>query len=158
MKTLRDCVRLAWHLRFVAVMVLGFILLCSLLLETFVRRGSYLLWTFGIIIVGVLGHAWVVRRRNEKRGWRVQCASPVGWAYEERRDGVWEGITFPELGDYRETPHIIDLGDAATWTAHPDWARERREEILHRVRSQLKRPHYILRENAKPSDSSATLS
>jgi hypothetical protein len=148
MKSLRDRVQLAWDLRFVIVMLLGFILFCILLVEAFLKRSSYMLWSFAIIIVGVLAEAWRVRRRNEKRGWRVQCASPVGWAYEEMRDGVWEGITFPELGDYRESPHVIDLGAAPKWTAYPDWMRERREEILTRVRSELKRPHYILRENA----------
>ncbi len=148
MKHLKRKLSELWDLRFVIAGLLALALLVSLLIEAWTRYPRYVQASAALFVLFVFGSAWLRGRRNERRGWRVTCASPVGWAYEEKRDGVWEGITFPELGDFREPPHVIDLGAASKWEAHPAWMRDRRDEIITRVRSELKRPQFVLRENA----------
>jgi len=86
------------------------------------------------------------RSEEERRGWRIRCEVAGRWAYEEKIDGTWSGFTFDELGDYRESPYVIDVRDSARWEACPAWARERRQQILARIASQLRPPHYHLKE------------
>jgi hypothetical protein len=91
------------------------------------------------------------RSRESARGWRVRCVVAGRWAYEELHGDVWSGVAFDELGDYRESPHIIDVRSLDRWEAYPDWARERRATIIDRIKAELPRSHYCFRE-ATPSE------
>jgi hypothetical protein len=97
----------------------------------------------GFMIFAVLMLAWEYRNRKEEeehRGWRVRCLAAGRWAYEERKETGWVGITLEELGDHRESPHIIGV------PAFPDWASARREEIVARLKSELKSPLFVLKD------------
>ena len=83
---------------------------------------------------------------ESKRGWRIKARGAGAFAYEEKRQGIWVGFTMDELTDYREPPHHLQIMCSARWSEYPDWAHARREEILRRIRSELKEPDYVLKE------------
>lgn len=95
-----------------------------------------------ILVIGAI--AVVVDRRlvERRRGWRVRCLEAGVWAYEELHAGVWITLCFDELGDYRETPAIIDVRSVERWGEFPSWALARRSLIIERLKSELKPPHY----------------
>ncbi len=86
------------------------------------------------------------RAEEERRGWRIRCEVAGRWAYQEKIAGAWSGLTFEEVGDYRELPHVIDVRDSLRWAALPAWAQEKRQQILSRIASELRPPHYHLKE------------
>jgi hypothetical protein len=86
------------------------------------------------------------RAAEEKRGWRLRCVSAGSWAYEEKRAGSWGGFIMSELTDYREPPHHLQIMSQPRWIEYPEWTQGRREEILRRIRSELKEPDYVLKE------------
>lgn len=109
---------------------------------------AIILCVIAFTVFAVFMLAWSAsdrRAEEERRGWRLRCFGAGSWAYEEKRNGEWVGVTFEETTDFRESPHTIDVRPER-WTAFPSWAIERREEILVRMRSQLKRPQYVIEE------------
>ncbi len=107
---------------------------------------SQLLIVGSIFLFAVLIRVvWVVVRNNAK-GWRVRSISPEGWVYEERHNGAWVGITMAELMDYREPPHVLRIMSASRWTEYPEWTHGRRDEIVARIKAELKEPNYVLQE------------
>jgi len=101
---------------------------------------------FGLLLVALLILNWRDKRKIDRRGWRVRCVAAGHWAYEERREEGWVGVALEELGDYRESPHIIGIPAAERWSRFPAWSSERRDEIIERVKSVLKTPHYVLKD------------
>jgi hypothetical protein len=90
--------------------------------------------------------------RNEMRGWRLRPVEPRRWAYEEKRGNAWVGIPFQELGRRQGPPFVVVAPSTVTWRTYPGWARQRRMEILGRVRSELSIRRYVIEglEEAKP--------
>ena len=70
--------------------------------------------------------------RDERRGWRLRLATPGRWAYEELREGVWEGIPFEEVAEINEVPYVVFAPSVETWRTFPAWVQGRRMEILDR--------------------------
>jgi hypothetical protein len=102
---------------------------------------------FGVLVALTLGIAGEDKRSQEvQRGWRLRCVLAGHWVYEEKRGDSWVSITFEEISDYREPPHIIDLRRAERWAEFPAWALQRREEIISRVKTELVPPQYVLKE------------
>ena len=101
---------------------------------------------------GLIGLAWVAvarwrrRRRERKRGWRVGHEGRDSMYYEEADSGgVWRRL---ELGGEMivvgKAHHAIYLPGEGKWRREsPDWAKERREEIVERIRGELRPPGYL---------------
>jgi hypothetical protein len=79
---------------------------------------------------------------GERRGWRVGHRGRDGMYYEEWRDGAWQRL---EIGGEMLTGrahHVIYFASPQEWLAYPEWARDRREEIIARVKSVFRAPDY----------------
>lgn len=88
------------------------------------------------------------RQREKDRGWRIRRTNtPGSWAYEELSHGVWNGFVMEETTDYREPPHHLQIMGAARWNEYPAPMQGRRDEILKRIRSELREPDYFLIED-----------
>jgi hypothetical protein len=101
------------------------------------------------IAAACLGFIFFLRHRpmaanRERQGWRIRRVVSGRWTYEERVDGVWMGVPFGEIVDFREPPYVIVAASADTWRTFPKWARERRMEIIGRVRSELQGRGYVI--------------
>jgi hypothetical protein len=105
-----------------------------------------------IVLVGILAvysFATVQADTKEleaKRGWRIKARPAGAFAYEEQRDGSCVGFTMDEITDYREPPHHLQIMCSTRWTEYPEWTHGRRNQILGRIRSELKEPDYVLKE------------
>jgi hypothetical protein len=87
------------------------------------------------------------RAEEERRGWRLRCVEAGSWAYEEKRVEEWHrAFVMREITDYREPPHHLEIMSPPRWTEYPEWTHGRREEIVARIRSELKEPDYALTE------------
>ena len=86
------------------------------------------------------------RGEEEQRGWRLRCVAGGRWAYEEKRHGVWSGFEMEEISDCRESPLHLEIMSSARWNEYPEWTHGRREEILARIRLELKEPLYVIEE------------
>jgi len=75
------------------------------------------------------------------RGWRVRHAGRDAFLYEELRDGAWVAIAV-EGEMLVGRPHHVVFAPAQTWRVYPQWARDRRDEIISRIKSQLRPPDY----------------
>ena len=87
------------------------------------------------------------RDQEARRGWRVRCVAAGSWAYDEKRGDAWRcGFVMEEITDFRESPHHLQIMGAARWGEYPEWVQGRRDEILARIRAELKEPGYVLKE------------
>ena len=62
--------------------------------------------------------------------------------YEELRDGVWERIDVDGEMLMGRAHHVIYFASPEQWLRYPPWARERRDEIIARITSELREPDY----------------
>jgi hypothetical protein len=99
---------------------------------------------FALLRLGFLLWTRHVSAKNDRRGWRLRLVTPGRWAYEEKRDGEWEGIPFEEITEIIEAPFVIIAPSVDTWRTFPSWAFGRRMEILGRVRSDLTVRRYVM--------------
>jgi len=95
-------------------------------------------------------HATLRRRELLSRGfhgWRVGSQ----WVYEEVRDGYIEGIELPleYLGRGEYEIHVPGERDWAM--TMPEWARDRRAEIIERLRTMFKHDQVRLDPDSDPS-------
>jgi hypothetical protein len=79
------------------------------------------------------------------RGWRVGHEGRDGLYYEERRDGRWQRLDIDGEMLLGETHHAVYLASPGRWRHYPDWARDRRDEIVARIRSEFRVPEYDYR-------------
>lgn len=77
--------------------------------------------------------AWRRRRVDAARGWRVRTEGFQAH-YEEWLDGRWQGLSFVNRPLPGRSRREIQLPSALEWAAQPDWLRDRRDEILARIR------------------------
>jgi hypothetical protein len=62
--------------------------------------------------------------------------------YEELHDGVWERIDIDGEMLTGRAHHVIYFASPARWLQYPRWARERRDEIIARIKSAFREPDY----------------
>ena len=65
--------------------------------------------------------------------------------YEERRGGQWQRIDIDGEMLLGEAHHAVYLASPERWRHYPDWARDRRDEIVSRIRSEFREPEYDYR-------------
>lgn len=93
-----------------------------------------LLLAFIASAVFALGlRAWRRRRVDAARGWRVRTEG-FDAHYEEWIEGRWQGLSFVNRPLPGRSRREIHLPSELEWAAQPDWLRDRRREILARIR------------------------
>ena len=113
-------------------------IVCLLIVQFAGRYSAYLFGIFGVVILSGLVRAAFRRRRDLRRGWRVGHAGRDAMYYEEFRDGAWQRIDIDGemlMGKAHSAIYFdsIEL---------PDWAAERRDEIIGRIKSEFRQPRY----------------
>ena len=99
-----------------------------------------------LILTGVLVVLLLIFARTnhvvKKRGWKIKSSGDSKKMYAElSSENAWRSITF-EWKMYAKgvTRHAIIIDK--DWSCYPKWAQERRDEILSRLKSELKEPTY----------------
>ena len=62
--------------------------------------------------------------------------------YEELHDGAWRRIEIDGEMLMGRAHHVIYFASPERWASYPEWARHRRDEIVARVKSELRAPDY----------------
>jgi hypothetical protein len=76
------------------------------------------------------------------RGWRVGHAGRDCIYYEERVEGRWQRIEINGEMLMGTPHHVVYFRSAEDWRSYPDWARDRRAEIIARIKSEFREPDY----------------
>ena len=79
---------------------------------------------------------------EEARGWRVGHRGRDQMFYEEKIGGVWQRLEIDGEMLTGRAHHVIYFASAEVWRGYPEWARERRDEIVARVKSVFREPDY----------------
>jgi len=74
--------------------------------------------------------------------WQALHDGSHGFRYEEFHDGEWRGIRVDGEWLSGRPHHVIYFAAPAQWLEYPDWARDRRDEIIARIKSKLREPDY----------------
>ncbi len=96
-----------------------------------------------ILIGGFLGIGYFRSRSRFRRlGFRVIHYGRDSVRYDELCGGQFRSIEFG--GEMEgDSPHIIYLPSAAIWRdTAPEWAHDRRDEIIARLKSEFREPNY----------------
>ena len=86
----------------------------------------------------------IFSNKDKLKGWKVGHQSRDSLFYEEYVNGKWERINIDgEMQFGNGTPHhIIFFVSAEKWKELPAWTRDRRTEILERIKSECREPEY----------------
>ena len=88
-------------------------------------------------------HAMAARpERHEARDWRVGHAGRDRMYYEERHGSAWRRIDIDGEMLTGRAHHAVYLASPESWVRYPEWARHRRDEIVARIKSELREPDY----------------
>jgi hypothetical protein len=83
------------------------------------------------------------RRDARKRGWHVSRLGRDQMLYEEFADRTTRHITIDGEMLVGRPRHVIYFASPDEWRQrYPDWARDRRDEIIARIKSELRQPDY----------------
>jgi hypothetical protein len=74
--------------------------------------------------------------------WRVGHQGRDRMYYEELRDGVWQRLDVDGELLLGRAHHLIFFASPADWQRYPAWARDRRDEIIGRIKSVFHEPDY----------------
>jgi hypothetical protein len=78
-----------------------------------------------------------------ERGWRVGHQGRDRMYYEEWRDGCWQRLDIDGEMLMGPAHHAVYLAAPERWRHYPAWARDRREEIVARLRGEFREPDYV---------------
>lgn len=102
--------------------------------------------------VGVVLHAPITNDRAvdspappqsaPQRDWRVGHIGRDSMYYEELRGGTWSRIEIDGEMLTGRAHHVIYFASPQQWLGYPEWARDRRDEILARIKSEFRPPDY----------------
>lgn len=79
---------------------------------------------------------------EDARGWRVGHQGRDQMFYEEKVGGLWQRLEIDGEMLMGRAHHVIYFASPEVWRSYPEWARERREEIVARVKSVFREPDY----------------
>jgi hypothetical protein len=86
------------------------------------------------------------RRKNIPRphplDWRVGHVGRDQMYYEELVEGTWQRIPIDGEMSGGRAHHVIYFASEEEWKAYPDWARDRRSEIVARIKKAFSPPDY----------------
>jgi hypothetical protein len=81
-------------------------------------------------------------RSDKARGWRVGHQGRDSMYYEESHGGNWQRIAIDGEMLMGRAHHVIYFASPERWQGYPEWARDRRDEIISRIKSQFRAPDY----------------
>jgi hypothetical protein len=111
---------------------------CFLFWESAKRYPVYAFSAVAIWIGVVLIRAQLHKKRDRHRGWRVGHVGRDSMFYEEFTDGAWHRIEIDGEMLVGKAHHVIYFASLK----YPAWARERRDEIIARIKSEFHPPQY----------------
>ncbi len=76
------------------------------------------------------------------RTWRVGHRGRDMMYYEEQIGGTWERIDIDGEMLMGRAHHVIYFKSPEDWKRYPEWARDRRAEIIARIKSEFREPDY----------------
>jgi hypothetical protein len=79
---------------------------------------------------------------REARDWRVGHIGRDRMYYEEWRDGAWHRLEIEGEMLTGRAHHAVYFASPERWLGYPGWARHRRDEIIARIKSELREPDY----------------
>ncbi|HCN77044.1 MAG TPA: hypothetical protein DIT13_07610 [Verrucomicrobiales bacterium] len=79
---------------------------------------------------------------DHERGWRVGHRGRDCMFYEELHAGAWQRLDISGEMLTGRAHHVIYFPTAKAWSQMPEWARDRREEIIARIKSEFREPDY----------------
>ena len=80
--------------------------------------------------------------RDTDTSWRVGHTGRDCMYYEEQINGRWERLEISGEMLMGEAHHVIYFASAKDWNGYPEWARNRRPEIIQRIKSAFRAPDY----------------
>ena len=94
---------------------------------------------FSVVAVYVVATLLFSSIRERRRGWRVRTMDRDGAIYEELRNGKWTGFQFENalLMDSAPKRRAVYLPSITKWISLPRWARDRRDEIIRNIQTEL---------------------
>jgi hypothetical protein len=84
--------------------------------------------------------------QEESQGWRVGHRGRDVMFYEELHGGTWQRLDIDGEMLTGRAHHVIYFASAETWQRYPEWARQRRDEIIARIKSRFREPDYEYQE------------
>ncbi|HET9064128.1 MAG TPA: hypothetical protein VFO62_12645 [Candidatus Binatia bacterium] len=79
---------------------------------------------------------------HASRDWRVGHVGRDRMYYEEWRDGAWHRLDIDGEMLTGNAHHAVYLASPERWSDYPAWAHHRRDEIIARIKSELREPDY----------------
>lgn len=79
---------------------------------------------------------------DKARGWNVGHQGRDSMYYEESHGGDWQRIAIDGEMLMGRAHHVIYFASPEKWQGYPEWARDRRDEIISRIKSQFSAPDY----------------
>ena len=79
---------------------------------------------------------------DEHHTWRVGHQGRDSMYYEEWCDGTWQRLILSGEMLMGRPHHVIYFASPEQWRKYPEWARNRREEIIQRIKSEFTEPDY----------------
>lgn len=79
---------------------------------------------------------------DDARGWRVGHRGRDQMFYEERHGWTWDRIEISGEMLMGPAHHVIYFATPSQWLQYPAWARDRRDEIIARIKSEFRPPDY----------------
>jgi len=77
-----------------------------------------------------------------QQGWRVGHLGRDAMYYEEFLGGSWQRIEISGEMLMGCAHHVIYFDSPEKWQTYPSWARQRRDEIIGRIKSEFAEPDY----------------
>ncbi len=79
---------------------------------------------------------------SDQRHWRVGHHGRDMMYYEENISGTWQRIDIDGEMLMGRAHHVIYFASAERWQSYPEWARDRRAEIIARIKGEFREPDY----------------
>jgi hypothetical protein len=93
--------------------------------------------------MSILGTIFGSRATSEtERGWRVGHRGRDAMYYEELHGSSWRRIEIHGEMLTGRAHHVIYFDSPERWLGYPEWARDRRDEIITRIKSEFREPDY----------------
>jgi hypothetical protein len=105
----------------------------------------YVFLALTLLVIALLARKKLWEKRNLARGWRLEFGHGSSFRYGEFHQVEWREVGFGYRRLSGKGPRIlIFIAPPQDWAQQPQeaWAKDRREEILARVKSELKPPRY----------------
>ena len=128
--------------RYILVPLMVFGACGALVVATSKAYPAYVAIAAGIFVVVMLLLALRRNRRELQSGWRFRRVGRDQFRYEEFRDGKWQSIMIGGEMLMGKPRHVIYMPTDEEWGLFPDWARDRRGEIIARIKTVYPEPKY----------------